>query len=163
MFDVSDDKANKFNTFVCYSFKNIRFDYDLKLLLSKKEITYLNTKIFINVIYDYEYSIRPCAFQNLLYLINYNDAKCRRDKEYSALMEVIKNKRKSLVDLIDSEKEICLDSDGYYTKFISKVKKFLLSNKLGGNLIRFLLSDMRNCTIKAQTYKPYGKLNCLIV
>lgn len=45
VFDVSDDKANKFNTFVCYSFKNIRFDYDLKLLLSKKEITYLNTKI----------------------------------------------------------------------------------------------------------------------
>lgn len=158
VFDVSDDKANKFNTFVCYSFKNIRFDYDLKLQLSKKEITYLNTKIFINVIYDYEYSIRPCAFQNLLYLINYNDAKCRRDKEYSALMEVIKNKRKSLVDLIDSEKEICLDSDGYYTKFISKVKKFLLSNKLGGNLIRFLLSDMRNCTIKAQTYKPYGSM-----
>lgn len=90
VFDVSDDRANKFNTFVCYSFKNIRFDYDLKLLLAKKEITYLNTKIFINVIYDYEYSIRPCAFQNLLYLINYNDEKCRRDKEYSALMKTIK-------------------------------------------------------------------------
>ena len=70
VFDVSDDKANKFNTFVCYSFKNIKFDYDLKLQLAKKEITYLNTKIYINVIYDYEYSIRPCAFQNLLYLIN---------------------------------------------------------------------------------------------
>lgn len=150
VFDVSDDRANKFNTFVCYSFKNIRFDYDLKLLLAKKEITYLNTKIFINVIYDYEYSIRPCAFQNLLYLINYNDEKCRRDKEYSALMKTIKDKRKSLVDLIDSEKEIFLALDGYYTEFISKVKKFLRSGKLGGNLIRFLLTDMRNRTIKAQ-------------
>lgn len=158
VFDVSDDKANKFNTFVCYSFKNIRFDYDLKLLLAKKEITYLNTKIFINVIYDYEYSIRPCAFQNLLHLINYNDEKCRRDKEYSALMKTIKYKRKSLVDLIDSKKEICLAPDGYYTEFISKVKKFLQSNKLGGNLIRFLLSDMRNRTIKAQAYKPYGNM-----
>lgn len=150
VFDVSDDRANKFNTFVCYSFKNIRFDYDLKLLLAKKEITYLNTKIFINVIYDYEYSIRPCAFQNLLYLINYNDEKCRRDKEYSALMKTIRDKRKSLVDLIDSEKEICLAPDGYYTEFISKVKEFLRSGKLGGNLIRFLLTDMRNRTIKAQ-------------
>lgn len=158
VFDVSDDRANKFNTFVCYSFKNIRFDYDLKLLLAKKEITYLNTKIFINVIYDYEYSIRPCAFQNLLYLINYNDEECRRDKEYSALMKTIKDKRKSLVDLIDSEKEICLALDGYYTEFINKVKEFLQSNKLGGNLIRFLLSDMRNCTIKAQTYKPYRSM-----
>ena len=158
VFDVSDDRANKFNTFVCYSFKNIRFDYDLKLLLAKKEITYLNTKIFVNVIYDYEYSIRPCAFQNLLYLINYNDEKCRRDKEYSALMKTIKDKRKSLVDLIDSEKEIFLALDGYYTEFISKVKEFLQSNKLGGNLIRFLLTDMRNRTIKAQTYKPYRSM-----
>lgn len=158
VFDVSDDRANKFNTFVCYSFKNIRFDYDLKLLLAKKEITYLNTKIFINVIYDYEYSIRPCAFQNLLYLINYNDEKCRRDKEYSALMKTIKDKRKSLVDLIDSEKEICLAPDGYYTEFISKVKEFLRSGKLGGNLIRFLLTEMRNRTIKAQAYKPYGNM-----
>lgn len=158
VFDVSDDRANKFNTFVCYSFKNIRFDYDLKLLLANKEITYLNTKIFINVIYDYEYSIRPCAFQNLLYLINYNDEKCKRDKEYSALMKTIKDKRKSLVDLIDSEKEICLAPDGYYTEFISKVKEFLRSGKLGGNLIRFLLTDMRNRTIKAQTYKPYGNM-----
>ena len=158
VFDVSDDKANKFNTFVCYSFKNIRFDYDLKLLLAKKEITYLNTKIFINVIHDYEYSIRPCAFQNLLYLINYDDAKCKRDKEYSALMKTIKDKRKSLVDLIDSEEEICLTSGGYYTKFISNVKIFLRSGNLGGNLIRFLLTDMRNRTIKAQAYKPYGNM-----
>lgn len=150
VFDVSDDKANKFNTFVCYSFKNIRFDYDLKLLLAKKEITYLNTKIFINVIYDYEYSIRPCAFQNLLYLINYDDEKCRRDKEYSVLMKMIKDKRKSLVDLIDSEKEFCLTSGGYYTEFISKVKKFLESGNLGRYLIRFLLTDMRNRTIRAQ-------------
>lgn len=158
VFDVSDDRANKFNTFVCYSFKNIRFDYDLKLLLAKKEITYLNTKIFINVIYDYEYSIRPCAFQNLLYLINYNDETCRRDKEYLALMKTIKDKRRSLVDLIDSEKEIRLAPDGYYTEFISKVKEFLRSGKLGGNLIRFLLTDMRNRTIKAQAYKPYGNM-----
>lgn len=158
VFDVSDDKVNKFNTFVCYSFKNIRFDYDLKLMLSKKEITYLNTKIFINVIYDYEYSIRPCTFQNLLYLINSDDAKCKRDKEYSELMKLIKDKSKSLVDLIDSPNIIHLNPEGYYTGFLSKIKKFIDSNQLGKNVIRFLLKDMRNHTIKAQTYKPYGKM-----
>ena len=158
VFDVSDDKVNKFNTFVCYSFHNIRFDYDLKLLLDKKQITYLNTKIFVNVIYDYEYSIRPCAFQNLLYLINYDNAKCKRDKEYLALMEIIKNKRKSLVDLIDDEKDINIPNEGYYTKFISNIRKFVRENSLGTKIIRFLLSDMRNSTIKAQTYKPHGNM-----
>lgn len=158
VFDVSDDKVNKFNTFVCYSFKNIMFDYDLKLLLAKREITYLNTKIFINIIYDYEYSIRPCAFQNLLYLINYNNAKCKRDKDYLALMETIKDKRKSLVELIEDGNNIRISPEGYYAKFISNIKDFISKNRLGTKIIRFLLLDMRNSTIKAQTYKPHGNM-----
>lgn len=156
VFDVSDDKANKFNTFVCYSFKNIRFDYDLKLLVSKKEITYLKTRIIVNIIYDYEYSIRPCAFRNLLYLINFDDATCKRDKEYLSLMRYIKYSKKSLVDLIDNETLVDLTPDGYYHKFISNVKKFVKANHFGTNIIRFLLLNMRNSTIKAQTYKPQG-------
>lgn len=156
VFDVSDDKANKFNTFVCYSFKNIRFDYDLKLLVSKKEITYLKTRIIVNIIYDYEYSIRPCAFRNLLYLINFDDATCKRDKEYLSLMRFIKYSKKSLVDLIDNETLVDLTPDGYYHKFISNVKKFVKANHFGTNIIRFLLLNMRNSTIKAQTYKPQG-------
>jgi KaiC/GvpD/RAD55 family RecA-like ATPase len=158
VFDVSDDKANKFNTFVCYSFKNIRFDYDLKLMLSKREITFLNTKIFINIIYDYEYSIRPCAFQNLLYLINVEKLRCERDKEYASLMRIIKESKKSLVDLIDNDVPVNLSSNGYYNNFINTVKKFVKANCLGTNIIRLLLLNMRNSTIKAQAYKPHGSM-----
>lgn len=159
VFDVSDDKVNKFNTFVCYSFKNIRFGYDLKLLLSKEQITYLNTKIIVNIIYDYEYSIRPCAFQNLLYLINFDNAKCKRDKEYLSLMKIIKDSKKSLVDLIDTENDVKLTTDGYYSKFISNIKKFVRADNLGKNIIMYLLSHMRNSTIKAQAYKPRGNMS----
>lgn len=158
VFDVSDDKANKFNTFVCYSFKNIRFDYDLKLLLSKKEITYLNTKIIINIIYDYEYSIRPCAFQNLLFLINVDKLRCERDREYVSLMRLIKESQKSLVDLIDNDTSVNLSPNGYYNRFLITIKKFVKANNLGTKIIRFLLLDMRNSTIKAQTYKPHGSM-----
>lgn len=158
VFDVSDDKVNKFNTFVCYSVKNIRFDYDLKLLLSKKQITYLNTKIYINIIYDYEYSIRPCTFKNLLYLINIDSGKCERDKEYNSLMMIIKDSNRSLVDIIDSEKSLELPTNGYYSKFISHIQSFVKEKKFGSNIIRLLLSDMRNSTIKAQTYKSRGNM-----
>lgn len=114
VFDVSDDKTNKYNTFVCYSFKNIRFDYDLKLILSKKQITFLNTKIFINVIYDYEYSIRPCAFKNLLYLINIDTTDGKRDKDYHFLMSYIKGNRMSLMDIIDNDIDLEFQPNGYY-------------------------------------------------
>lgn len=156
--DVSDDKVNKFNTFVCYSFKNIRFNYDLKLQLSKKEITFLNTKITINVIHDYEYSIRLCAFKNILYLINHNVADGKRDNEYKYLMGVIKNNNISLVDIVDEKYDFEIAGNGYYTKFISYIKEFINDNPLGTNTIRFLLLDMRNNVIKAQTYKPYKNM-----
>lgn len=155
VFDVSDDKRNKFNTFVCYSFRNIRFDYDLKLLLAKKKITYLNTKMSINIIFDYEYSIRPCAFKNLWHLINNDNVAFERDKEYEILMRIIKKSRKSLLDLVD-DKNSWNATDGDYAEFIKFIKNFINENRPGTKLIRFLLLDMRNNVINAQRYEPYG-------
>lgn len=156
--DVSEDKVIKFNTFVCYSFKNIRFNYDLILQLSKKEITFLNTKITINVIHDYEYSIRPCTFKNVLYLINYSVPNGKRDKEYKSLMAAIKKYNISLVDIVDKKFDFEIIGNGYYAKFFSYVGEFLNSNPLGMNTIRFLLLDMRNNIIKAQMYNPYKSM-----
>lgn len=156
VFDVSDDKANKYNTFVCYSFKNIKFDYDVKLVLDTKQIKFLNTTIPIKIIYDYEYSIRPCTFQNLLHLINGDPVKFQRDKEYAALMNIIKNSGMSLVDIICGEQETTLTTNGYYAKFIKFVRDFIKQNQLGSNTVRFLLCEMRNSVINTQKYKPKG-------
>lgn len=161
VFDVSDDKANKFNTFVCYSLKNIKFDYDLKLLLSKKEIMFLNTKIYINVIYDYEYSIRPCTFKNILYLLNSIYPDWKRDKDYMILMQMIKNKRMSLLDIIDDDSLICISENSVYYKFIEFLRSYAKERRPGSNVIRFLLYDMRNSLINAQKYKSYGKMPIL--
>lgn len=152
--DASDDKTNKFNTFVCYSLKNIRFEYDLKLLLLKKEISFLNTKISINIILDYEYSIRPCTFKNLLYLININVEDGKRDKDYKIIMDLIKYKNISLVNIIDENFSLKLSPNGYYSKFFNYLKEFIQSDSLGVNTIRYLLLDMRNNIIKVQMYRP---------
>ena len=155
VFDVSDDKTNKFNTFVCYSLKNIHFDYDMKLLLSKKQITFLNTSIFINIIYDYEYSIRPCTFKNILYLININSPDWKRTNEYLCLMQFIKDSNMSLLDIVDSGLYECIPNGGIYQTFIIKLHEYIKKKKSGTNVIRFLLHDMRNNIINAQKYVPY--------
>ena len=141
--------------FIFYSFKKIRFNYDLKLLLLKREITFLNAKIMINVICDYEYSIRPCTFKNVLYLINYNVSDGKRDTEYKALMDAIKKYSISLVDIVDSNHYFQLTGDGYYSKFFRILKTFLDSKRLGMNIIRFLLHEMRNNIIRDQMHKLY--------
>ena len=153
VFDVSDDKMNKFNTFVCYSFKNIKFNYDLKMLLSRHKITFLNTNIDINIIYDYEYSIRPCAFKNLLHIINSNLEISERKGGYKPLMETIKEKEMSLVDIIDNDEEILFPQKDKYAEFINHMKEYIKGKKFGTNIIRYLLLDMKNNVIKEQQRK----------
>ena len=138
--------------------KNIQFDYDLKLFLMKREISFLNTKININVICDFEYSIRPCSFKNLLYLINVNVPDGKRDKDYKIMMETIKQNKVSLVDIIDRKYDIKLTTNSYYWNFINHLRKFVSENSMGVNIIRFLLLDMRNNVIKAQMYRPKGNM-----
>lgn len=148
VFDVSDDKPNQFNTFVCYSFQRINFNYDLKLKIAKKEISFLSSKITINIIYDYEYSIRPCTFKNLLYLINYDEKDGKRDDEYKSLMRAIKMYNISLLDIVDGK--FNFKGNGYYSSFISRVTNFVKNNNFGANIIRFLLYEMKNSVIRVQ-------------
>lgn len=148
--DTSDDKNNKFNTFVAYSFQDIKYTYDLKFKLSRKTINYLDTNIIINVINDYEYSIRPCCFNNILKLISYQKKFPERNKEYKRLMTYLKEKKSSLYDVITENEYYLPISNDYYIEFINICKSFLLKNSFGSNLIKYLLMIMRNDAIKAQ-------------
>ena len=121
----------------------------------------MNTKIYINVIYDYEYSIRPCTFKNILYLLNSIYPDWKRDKDYMILMQMIKNKRMSLLDIIDDDSLICISENSVYYKFIEFLRSYAKERRPGSNVIRFLLYDMRNSLINAQKYKSYGKMPIL--
>lgn len=147
--DSSDDENNKFNTFVAYSFNDIKFTYDLRFKLSRKSIQFLDTNIVVNVIIDYEYFIRPCCFNNLLKLLNYRKSCPRRNAQYFKLMELIKSNNLSLLEIIEEYSNI-QESKDYYIDFIKVCKDFLSNNSLGHNLIKYLLLTMRNDTIKAQ-------------
>ena len=159
VFDVTDDKQNKFNTFVCYSLKDIKFNYDLRLVIEMHNIKFLKTDITINVVYDYEYSIRPCAFKNMLLLLDESFGDCKRDKDYQYLMKFLKDNGFSLLDLIDDNIVLSFPNPkSFYKKFISLLRRFCQNKNFGTNLIRFLLVDMKNWVIKDQLYKSYGDL-----
>lgn len=152
VFDVSDDTFNKFNTFVCYSFKNIEFNYDLKLVLSKEEITFLGAKISIKIIHDYEYSIRPCTFKNLFHLLGCDKDIFNRKGDYCDLMTAIKQKHVSLVSIATGEYRDFTSKNGTFFKALKSLGNYIKKGKPGSNIIKFLLLEMRNEIIKAQSY-----------
>ena len=148
--DVSDDKNNKFNTFVVYSLKNIRYTYDLRFNIIKDDIKFLDTKITINILNDYEYYIRPCCFDNLLFLLNYEKKNPKRTNEYFNIMTIIKERNVSLYELIKETNFTIKNPNDYYGNFINICRNFIKNNKFGNNLIKLLLCSMRNDIIKAQ-------------
>ena len=154
--DASDDGNNKFNTFVVYSLKNIRYNYDLRFNLLKREMRFLDTNITINILNDYEYYIRPCCFYNLLFLINYGNKRSKRTNEYKNIMSIIKNNNVSLYEIVMDAKYMFNNDKDFYHNFINICREFLKTNTLGTNLIKFLLCSMRNDVIKAQ--QSYNKL-----
>ncbi len=155
VFDVSDDTFNKFNTFVCYSFKNIEFNYDLKLMLSKEEITFLGAKISIKIIHDYEYSIRPCTFKNLFYLLNRDMNVFKRKDDYFDLMDAIKQNHVSLVSIASGKCAGLVPGNGTFFKALKTLGNYIKKENPGSNIIKFLLFEMRNGVIKAQRYVKY--------
>ena len=150
--DISDDKPNKFNTIVAYSFVNITLNYDMIFSIYPKMIELLGKDIKILIIKDYEIAIRPCAFKNLLSLININLGINSRTLVYKDLMNVIKKENCNLLTIIQKEIPFSTRSD-LYNKFIDEIHSFISTNQRGTNLIKYLLLNMRNSTIILQKNK----------
>ncbi len=161
--DVSDDayNSNKFNTIIVYSKLNIDLKYDMIFTMSKRNIKFLNSKVTINVINDYEVFIRPCSFKALLKLINVHLNINSRSLVYNDLMKKMKLDNYSLLDIVENN-IIFSNKQDVYTRFIDEVRGFINKNKKGVKVIRYLLLNMRYNVVKGQINKHKYKVQCYI-
>lgn len=147
--NVSDDITNKFNTIVAYSKFNINFNYDMIFFMCRKTINFLDTNISINIICDYEIFIRPCAFNKLSYMLNFEIEIKSRTQTYHDLMTFIQNNNYTLLDIAENNYSFTDKSDAY-TLFMKKMNEFMNSTSIAKNLIKYLLLNMRYNVVKGQ-------------
>ena len=150
--DISDDKPNKFNTIVAYSFINITLNYDMIFSIYPQMINLLERNVKILIIKDYEIAIRPCAFKNLISLIDVNLNIKSRTLVYRDLMNVIKKQNCNLLKIIESSIPFSSRNDSY-SKFVDEIRLFISKDQRGVNLVKYLLLSMRNSTIILQKNK----------
>ena len=150
--DISDDKPSKFSTVVAYSKLNIDFGYDLNLKFLRKKIKFLETNVDINIIYDFDISIRPCSFNTIGEMYKFDLKITSRTKSYLELMDTIKNKKCSLLDLIE-DRSFCLSNKDSYSTFMDNVRSFIFNKKFGYKLLKLMLLNMRYSFIKGQINK----------
>lgn len=157
-----NDSASKFDRFVAFSTFEIPSNYAINVTLADEEIEIANNKMPIRIVTQWMTSIRPCELQNFAKIFGNKIRIQRKDNEYIGIMNFLTRTGMNFVEIIESsEKEY-----NYYKaemthkaqthKFVDTLdecRKFVLQNKSGCNVLRYLLYNLNNKIIKLQSQK----------
>ena len=158
-FRVANDKVSKFDRLIAFTELEISENYAVKLAISKDYIEVSNKKMPIQIIDEWEVSIRPCEFRNLENIFNANSKKYTQTAEYREVMSFLRNTGLNLIEIIDFP-------DNYYNKFkcriaekaqtsrildlLDKIRSIMQNKSPGSNVLRYLLHNLNNRVIKQQ-------------
>lgn len=157
-FTIANDNASKFDRIIAFTKLDIFPNYSVKLAVSNDCIEVLGKTMTIQVIDDWEVSIRSCELKNFAKIFDQYTNQ-GGTVEYHGLMSLLKRTGLNLVEIIDS-------SDVYYQNFkravvqkakttnildlLDKSRELLKGNQPGYNVIRYLLYRLKNKIIKQQ-------------
>ncbi|WP_294927145.1 AAA family ATPase [Sulfurimonas sp.] len=171
-FTKSHDKVSKFDRIIAFTKLDITQNYAVDLFIGKEYIEILGKQMPINVIQNWEVSIRPCELNNFARICGININIQSSHKEYKELMLFLTQTSFSL-------NEYVIQEQGYYDFVKNKVtdgskiqffdvldncRELLLHNRAGSNIVRYLLHIMNNKIIKKQTHNESNfKLSNLLL
>jgi len=169
------NKASKFDRTIAFTNLELTHNYAVKLSISKSHIEIMGKRMPVQIIDNWEVSIRACELNNFADIIG-THPNLGGNKEYYELMKFIKVTGNNLVDLITSQdsyfteiKRIIEDRSKvqHFFKILETCRKICQDNLPGGNVIKYLLYKLNNVIIKKQRndepckrlsnlYLPYG-------
>jgi len=158
-FRIADDKIRKFDRLIAFTNKEITPNYSVKLSVITTHIDISNKQMPVQVITDWDMSIRPCEFRNFEKLFNSNAKEYNQNAEYRQLMTFLRSTGLNLVEIIDFP-------ENYYDRFKNRItqntnttrllnlldttRTFIQQQNAGSNLLRYLLYTLNNRIIKEQ-------------
>ncbi|OGG93168.1 helicase [Candidatus Kaiserbacteria bacterium RIFOXYD1_FULL_47_14] len=157
-FTTANDGASKFDRIIAFTKLDISPNYAVKLTVSNDEIEVLGKTMPIQIIDDWDISIRPCELNHYADIFG-KHTKQGRTIEYRELMSLLKRTGLNLVEVIDF-------SDDYYQKIkkvitqkaetthildvLDKSRELIKNGAPGSNVLRYLLYRLNNKIIKQQ-------------
>ena len=160
-FTTAHNNVSKFDRAIAFSDIEIPSNYAVKLTMSVREIEiYEGVKIPVNIITNFEISIRPCEIDNFSKIFN-QDTKNKGNNERQQLMRYLTEQKLNLLDLINLEdaiyaqikKEILTGYQSVFFPVLDECRALIQEKKPGSNLISYLLFTMNNEVIKKQYNK----------
>ncbi len=161
LYIIANDKASKFDRVIAFTSIELSDNYAVKLSVHNDYIKVMEKVMPIQIIDDWEVSIRPCEINKFADIFGQHTSIGTGNKEFRALMELITETKMSLVDLVTS-------SEMYYTwakakctkeakvthvfNLLDKSRELISDNAPGCNIIRYFLHKMNNKVMKRQYY-----------
>lgn len=171
-FTKSHDKVSKFDRIIAFTKLDIIQNYAVELLIGKEYIEVLGKQMPINIIQNWEVSIRPCELNNFARIFGMFINIQSGHKEYKELMQFLTQTSLSLNEYVIQEQKyydfvkgkVTKDSKVQFFDVLDSCRELLLNNRAGSNIIRYLLYIMNNKIIKQQTHnKSNFKLSDLVL
>lgn len=161
-YTVANDNISKFDRVIAFTKLELSDNYAVKLSVRNESIDVLGKQVPIQIIDNWETSIRRCELNNYARIIDPSTSIGTGTNEFKEIMRFLTETRMSLVDLLTSP-------DSYYlwvksvatqrsrtTNFfdiLDKSRDLILNQQSGSNVIRYLLHKLNNRILKNQ-YKP---------
>lgn len=170
-FTAANDKASKFDRNIAFTKLDISPEYAVKLSISHAKIEVLGKKMPIQVIDEWEVSIRPCEFDHFADIFDKHTKMSAGTIEYRELMTFITKTGLNLVEIIKFP-------DNYYERFkevisakaqvthildlLDKARALIKNDRQGSNVLKYLLYRLNNKILKLQYYhETCGRLSNL--
>lgn len=157
----ANDVSSKFDRFIAFSPFMVADHYAIRADIRGDQIIVENQHMPVNILIDYQVSIRPCELKNFARIFGYNIAVNQGLSEYQGLMNYLTKSGGSITDIIISPSNEYAAIKTHILKNAKSVKFYdvlnearnvVLKNDQGANIIRYLAYIMRNKVIKSQLY-----------
>jgi len=152
-FTKAHERVSKFDRIIAFTKLDITQNYAVDLFIRKDYIEILGEKMPINIIENWQVSIRPCELNNFarIFGININIQRLMKFLTYTGLsLNEYATQDQGYYDFI--KHKVTEGSKIQFFNVLDRCKELLLKNKAGLNIICYLLYIMNNNIIKQQTH-----------
>ena len=164
------DNVSKFERIIAFTKHDILHNYSVRFTVSNDSIDILGKNMPIQIIDDWEVSIRPCEINNFAKIFGESRQIGSLNESY-ALMEYLTSTGLNVVELIDfsdnefAKMKLQISQHAKVTHFINileRCRQLTQRNLPGCNVIRYLLYRLNNRIIKNQySTEEWGKISDL--
>lgn len=170
-FTVASDNVSKFDRQIAFTSHEIIDNYAVKLALRNDSIDISGHVLPIQVIDDWQISIRPCELEKISKIVGESSGIKSNHREYTTFMKFLTERKLTLLELVllsdkvyAHTKETLLKQTKSisFFKVLDKCRGIIQKNSSGCNTLRYLLYRLNNKILKWQlNTSPCEKLSDL--